>query len=88
MGHLLSRFGPVLLVILIGSFGLTVAYRRSKARVSARSQRRSPLDYLLLWPILFESSSRADRSRRLLTNRELVGWLIVAALIVLGMALS
>ena len=85
MNHVLSRFGPFLLVLLVGCFGLFIAYRRSKSRVSTRGENRSLLDYLLLWPLLFESSSSVDRSRRLLTTRELIGWLIVAVLIVVGM---
>jgi hypothetical protein len=81
----MSRLGPVLLVVLVGCFALFIAYRRSKARVSMRGEGRPLLDYLLLWPLLLERSSSVDRSRRLLTNRELIGWLIVAVLIVLGM---
>jgi hypothetical protein len=80
MGHTLF-----LLVILIGAFGLVIAYRRSKQRVSLRDGDRSWLDYVLLWPLLFESSSKIDRSRRLFTTRELIGWGIVAALILIGM---
>jgi len=85
MSDVLSRFGFFLLAILVGSIGLALAYHRSRNRVSTRGEDRSWLDYVLLWPLLFESSPIVDRSRRLLTNRELIGWLIVAALIVVGM---
>jgi hypothetical protein len=81
----LSRFGLFFLVLLIGAAGLVLAYRQSKKRASVGGRQRSLLDYLLLWPLLFESSSSVDRSRRLLTNRELIGWLIVALLIVVGL---
>jgi hypothetical protein len=84
MSHFLSRFGFVLFAMLIGSFGLAVAYHRSRKHVSTHGKDRSWLDYVLLWPLLFENSSTVDRSRRLLTNRELIGWLIVATLIVVG----
>jgi hypothetical protein len=84
MSDALSRHGAFLLVILAAACGLFLAYRHAKKRVSMRSPPRSFLDYLLLWPLLFESSSSVDRSQRLLTGRELVGWLIVLALIVIG----
>ena len=46
------------------------------------------LDYLLIWPLLFESSSNVDRSKQLLTTREIVGWLVVAALMIFVVAFS
>jgi hypothetical protein len=84
MSDALSRHGAFLLVVLAGACGLVLAYRQSKKRVTTRGASRSFLDYLLLWPLLFESSSSVDRSRRLLTTRELIGWLIVLALMVVG----
>ena len=74
-----------MLVLVLGAGALALAYRQSKKRVSTDGQSRSWLDYLLLWPLLFEKSSSADRPRRLLTNREVVGWLIVVLLIVVGL---
>jgi hypothetical protein len=85
MSGALSRYGPFLLVVIGGACALALAYRQSKKRVPTRGASRSFLDYLLLWPLLFESSSSVDRSRRLLTTRELIGWLIVLVLIVLGL---
>lgn len=85
MSHLFSRFGLVLFAIFVGVSGLAVAHRRSKGLISSRGQDRSWLDYILVWPLLFETSANVDRSRRLLTNRELIGWLLVSALIVVGM---
>jgi hypothetical protein len=84
MSDAFSRFGPFLLVLLFGAGALILAYRQSKKRTSTDGQSRSLLDYLLLWPLLFERSS-VDRSRRLLTNREVAGWLIVVLLIVVGL---
>jgi hypothetical protein len=86
MSDALSRHGAFLLVILAGAGGLVLAYRQSKKRVSTRGTPRSFWDYLLVWPLLFESSASVDRSRRLLTTRELIGWLIVLALMVIGFA--
>jgi hypothetical protein len=85
MSDALSRYGIFLLVVIGGACGLALAYRQSKKRVSMRGAPRSLLDYLLLWPLLFESSPSVDRSRRLFTTREMVGWLIVLALIVVGL---
>jgi uncharacterized membrane protein len=85
MSDALSRYGLFLIVVIGGACGLALAYRQSKKRVSTRGAPRSFLDYLLLWPLLFESSSSVDRSRRLLTTRELIGWLIVLVLVVVGL---
>jgi hypothetical protein len=84
MSGAFSRFGPFLLVLLFGTGALVLAYRQSKKRASTDTQSRSLLDYFLLWPLLFEKSP-VDRSRRSFTNREIVGWLIVALLIVVGL---
>ena len=84
MSDAVSRFGPFLLVLLFGAGALALAYRQSKKRASTDTPSRSLLDYLLLWPLLFEKSS-VDRSRRLLTNRKVVGWVIVVLLIVVGL---
>jgi len=81
---MISRFGPIFLVLLVGALGLALAYRQSKKRISAGERQRSLLDYLLIWPLLLESSS-ADRPRRVITNREVVGWLIVVLLALVGM---
>lgn len=82
------RYGVVLLAVLVGTIGLALAYRRSKTRASNLSRPRSVLDYLLIWPLLFESSSNVDRSKQLLTTREIVGWLVVAALMIFVVAFS
>ncbi|HTD12791.1 MAG TPA: hypothetical protein VK676_12060 [Steroidobacteraceae bacterium] len=77
MSDAFSRAGPFFLVLVLGAAVLALAYRQSKRRASTDGQSRSWLDYLLLWPLLFEKSSSVDRSRRLLTNREIAGWLFV-----------
>jgi hypothetical protein len=91
MSDFLSHFGFPLLALLGGMAILFVAYRQSKKRVSAGDRRRSLLDYILVWPILFEKSSAHDnvsRSERLLTARELVGWLIVVVLMAVALAIG
>ena len=85
MSNAVTRFGPFFLVLLVGACGLALAYRHSKKRVSMVARQRSFLDYLLLWPLLFENSPSGDRSGRLRTNRELIGWLIVLILLVVGL---
>ncbi len=85
MSDALARHGFLLLAVIVGACGLVLAYRQSKRRASTRGEPRSFLDYLLIWPLLFESSSSVDRSRRLLIARELVALLLVLALIVIGL---
>ena len=87
MSDAFSHAGPFILVLVLGAGVLALAYRQSKRRVSKDGLSRSWLDYLLLWPLLFEKSSSVDRSRRLLTNREIIGWLIVVVLMVVAMVL-
>ena len=84
MSDAFSRAGALILVLVLGAGVLALAYRQSKRRVSTDAQSRSWLDYLLLWPLLFKKSSSVDRSRRLLTNREIMGWLIVVLLMIIA----
>jgi hypothetical protein len=84
MSDALSQHGAFLLVVLACACGLALAYRESKMRMSVRGTPGRLWDYVLLWPLLFESSASVVRSRRLLTARELIGWLIVLALMAIG----
>jgi hypothetical protein len=84
MSDAFSHAGAVILVLVLGAGVLALAYRQSKRRVSTDAQSRSWLDYLLLWPLLFDKSSSVDRSRRLLTNREIMGWFIVVLLMIIA----
>ena len=79
-----TRYAPLVLLFLLAGVWAVLTYRYSKRRVRMRGGPRSWADYILLWPLIFEASSSVDRSRRLLTNRELLGWLIVAILIAVG----
>ncbi len=80
--------GAILLAVLAGAIGLALAYRRTKTRASSPGKPRQMIDYLLIWPLLFEGSSKVDRSKQLLTTREIAGWLLVAALILVAVAFS
>lgn len=66
--------------------GLFAAYYRAQKYI--RSVDQSPLtwDYALLWPLLLNktSATTARGQRRLLTTREIVGWLVVLILIVVA----
>ncbi len=55
------------------SNGPAVADLRSRNRSLTRGEGRSFLEYAVLRPLLFESSSIVDRSRRLFRNREPFG---------------
>jgi len=80
--------GTVLFAVLAGAIGLAMAYRRTKTRASNPGKPRPIVDYLLIWPLLFDSSSKVDRSKQLLTKREIAGWLVVAALVLVAVAFS
>jgi hypothetical protein len=86
----MARYGFFVLAILIGLSGLVAAYFRAQRYVRSEDQGPSVWDYVLLWPLLFNKTSAdlASRQRRLLTTREIVGWLIVLVLIVVAMALG
>jgi hypothetical protein len=82
----MARYGFFVLTIVIGLSGLFAAYYRAQKYVRSEDQSPSVWDYVLLWPLLFNKTSAdtASRQRRLLTTREIVGWLIVLVLIVVA----
>jgi len=87
VNDLLHHFGFMVLILLLGCGGLLVALARLRTRDRSLTAKRSFLDYLLVWPLLFGKSSSDDRSRHIssrLTSRELIGWLSVLVLIVLA----
>jgi hypothetical protein len=81
------QYGFFALVLLIGVFGLVAAGWRSK-KVS-RGGKRSPIDYVLLWPLLIgkdpESSGIEKNQRAGISKRVVIGWLFVAVLAGLAM---
>jgi hypothetical protein len=82
----MARYGFFVLTILIGLSGLFAAYYRAQKYVRSEDESPSVWDYVLLWPLLFSKTSAdtASRQRRLLTTREIVGWLVVMGLIVVA----
>jgi hypothetical protein len=80
----MARYGFIALAILIGLSGLFAAYYRAQRYSRSEDQSPSVWDYLLLWPLFFSKTSPdlASRQRRLLSTREIVGWLVVVVLIV------
>lgn len=82
--NFMARYGFFVLTILIGLSGLFAAYYRAQKYVRSEDQSPSVWDYLLLWPLLFTKTSAdaVSSQRRLLTTREIAGWLVVLVLIV------
>jgi hypothetical protein len=82
----LERYGQFLLAATVGVFALVAAYRQSKRSATNPNRPKSVLDYLLVWPLFFGGNAKTNRSKGLFTVRELFGWIIVVALIAVGMA--
>ena len=80
----MARYGFLVLTILIGLSGLFAAYYRAHKYMRSEGQSPPVWDYVLLWPLLFNktSANAASCHRRLLTTREIAGWLVVLILIV------
>jgi hypothetical protein len=78
-------YGMIALVVFLGAVGLLIALLLSK-RARAPGEPRPLMHYVLLWPLLFDRERERDPARgdRLFTARELIGWSVVLALIVLG----
>jgi hypothetical protein len=85
LNEFFHQFGFIVLAFLLGVSGLIAAFARLRTRDRSLATKRSFLDYLLVWPLLFRKSSsgKGPDSRRL-TTRELMGWLFVLILIVLA----
>jgi hypothetical protein len=85
MQEVLGNSGFVVLVIAIGAVGLIAALLMARRSPASRKP-RSLLDYVLLWPLLFDKERERDPQRgdRFLTKREAIGWIVVIAIIVLA----
>ena len=71
----MARFGLFFLVLLLGMIAFLVAVLRSKKRVQS-GKPRPLLDYLLLWPPIFDQPARRERvaaGRRFLTTVSSLG---------------
>jgi hypothetical protein len=87
LNEFLHEFGFIVLALLLGLSGLIAAFARLRTRDRSLAAKRSFLDYILVWPLLFSKSSNGNgprRDSRRLTTRELMGWLFVLILIVLA----
>jgi uncharacterized protein YneF (UPF0154 family) len=83
----MAGHGFVILVILIGLSGLFAAYYRAQRYMRSEDKNHPVWDYVLLWPLLFNKTSvnpPTPRRNRLLTTREIVGWVVVVLLIVVA----
>lgn len=89
MQEALESYGLIALAILLGIAGLSAGLVLVRRSTGARKP-RSITDYVLLWPLLFDKERERDpqRGNRLFTTRELVGWGVVLALIVLALVFS
>ena len=75
------------LALIVGAMGLVAALLQTK-KSARRKGPRPLLDYILLWPLLFGDASteaEGDRGGWLRRNRSLIGWVMVALLVVLAM---
>jgi hypothetical protein len=91
MKEFLSRYGFFVLTLLVGLFGLTLIYATLRKRKGTPNRRRTVLDYLLLWPIVFGSSTGEDVNKTSsdpLTKRALIGILIIIALLICAFAFN
>jgi hypothetical protein len=91
MDSALKHYGFFVLVILIGTAGLGAVFWRSKRASRTRDGRRSLLDYLLLWPLLFGNDNTRSgdvHKSASFPKRVVIGWLIVLALVVSAMILD
>ncbi len=89
MQEALESYGLIALAILLGIAGLSAGLVLVRRSTGTRKP-RSITDYVLLWPLLFDKERERDpqRGNRLFTTRELVGWGVVLALIVLALVFS
>jgi hypothetical protein len=88
MEHLIKTHGFFALVILVGICGLAAAFWRSKKVSRTPGMKRAPIDYLLLWPLLFGNDparGAANDKKAVISKRVIFGWLIVLLLVALTM---
>jgi hypothetical protein len=88
MDSALKHYGFLVLVTLIGIAGLAAAFWQSKKSARVLEGKRSLLDYVLLWPLLFgndHARSGNGHKRVGFPKRVIIGWLILLVLIASAM---
>jgi len=78
-----------LFVILLGAAALAAALLAYARSPRPRQGPRPVWHYLLIWPLILEKNQKttdASDAARVLSTREIIGWLIVAALIIAAFA--
>lgn len=90
MEDIFRRYGVFTLVLLIGISSVAAALLLSKKRMHSPSTGRSVWEYMLVWPLFYGNSPEDNNKRagRLFTDREVVGWVILAVLIVLAVGFN
>ncbi len=81
------RYGPFVLVVLLGLGGLAVVLVRSLRRMRL-AKSRSIWDYVLLWPLILDQPARRERvaaGKRFFAARELVGIIIFVVVLVIAL---
>ena len=81
----MSRYGFALLVALLGIAGLVASYCRAQSSTTEQKTKHSKWDYLLVWPLILKRGVNS-RGNKLLSDREFIGWGIVAILIIAAVA--
>ena len=81
----MARHGWAIMVVLIALAGLVAIYVRVRSGLSREDSNNSIWDYLLLWPVLLKKNGRArpeGKRNQILSTREIIGWVVVFALII------
>ena len=84
MATFLRTYWFLFVVVAIGIGGLLWVVYRSAA-LKGDEARFGVTDYLMLWPLLLTKRENGKLVRRDFTRRELIGWGVVLAIMVLAM---
>lgn len=77
----MPRYGFVLLAALLGIAGLVASYCRAQSSMTEHKTKHSKWDYLLVWPLILKRRSPPTGSK-ILSVREIIGWVVVFIFIV------
>jgi hypothetical protein len=85
---LITRYWYLLAALAFGVVFVIMLIRTSVRRKDAQPASRDIWDFLFLWPLLLSRRDGGQVVRRGFSNRELIGWLIVAVIAVLAVVLT